>query len=82
MKRMIRILIVAVLVAIILVASVSPVLARPARFGKGLDTGTPCRVHSDIAQAQHGRGAQLLDDPEDDPDLPPRTGCWVVLPEG
>ena len=82
MKRVIKLLVVMALIAMILVASISPVLARPARFGKGLDTGTPCRVHSDIAQAQHGRGAQLLDDPEDDPDLPPRTGCWVVLPEG
>jgi hypothetical protein len=76
MERVIKLLVVMALIAVILVASISPALARPARFGKGLDTGTPCRVHLEIPQAQHGRGAQLLDDP----DPPQRTGCWVVLP--
>ena len=79
MKRTIKVLLVAVLVAVLLVASISPALARPARFGERLNTDRPCYVHSNIANAQHGRGVQIVDSPVEDPDIV-HTGCWVVLP--
>ena len=80
MKHTIKVLAVATLMAVILVASISPALARPRHFGHGLNTDKPCEVHSDTANTQHGRGAQFVDDPPDEPGLPPREGCWVVLP--
>jgi hypothetical protein len=75
-KRTIKVLMVALLVAVILATSITPALARPARFGKGLNTDRPCEVHSSIANAQQGRGARHINNP----DPPLRTGCWVVLP--
>jgi len=79
MKRVIKVLMVAVFVAVILVASISPALARTSHFGKQLNTDRPCDVHLDIANAQNGRGAQLLENPVEDPDIE-HTGCWLVLP--
>jgi hypothetical protein len=75
MKRVIKVLVVTALLAVILATNISPALARPAHFGNGLKTDSPC-VHASSADAQHGRGARLVDDP----DPPERTGCWVVLP--
>ena len=82
MKRMIRVLAVAVLVAVILVASMSPALAR-ARFGQNLgeDDHPSCKA---TKNAQNERGAHHVVAPRD-PDPPPgepgqKVGCWVVLP--
>jgi hypothetical protein len=72
MRRMIKILVVATLVAVILVASVSPALARVIRGGVLLQTTNPC---SATANAQNAPGSHLLDP------APGRApGCWVVLP--
>ena len=79
MKRMIKVSIVAILLAVLLVVSISPALARPARFGERLNTDRPCYVHSEIANSQNGRGAQIVDSPVEPPNIQ-RMGCWVVLP--
>jgi hypothetical protein len=81
MRRMIRILAVAVLMAVILVASISPALARP-RFGQNLGEDHPSCVATE--NAQNERGAHHVVAPRD-PDPPPgepeqKVGCWVVLP--
>jgi hypothetical protein len=81
-KRMIRILAVAVLMAVILVASLSPALARPRNFGQNL--GTDHRdeemVHpacDDTHRQPHNneRGAHHVENPPGQ-----NPGCWVVLP--
>lgn len=72
MKRMIRVLTIAVLVAVILVNCASPALAKVVRGGVLMQTTTPCEASS---VAQNDPGSQLLIDP---PGRPP--GCWVVLP--
>ncbi len=72
MKRVIKVLAVAAIAAMILVTSVSPVLARAVRGGVLMKTTTPCEVSS---VAQNDSGSQLQIDP------PGRVpGCWVVLP--
>ena len=72
MERMIKVLTVAVLVAVMLVVSVSPALAAKVRGGVLMQTRTPCYASS---VAQNGPGSHLLNDPPlRDP------GCWVVLP--
>ncbi len=71
MRRMIKALATATLVAMILVASISPALARPAHFGQRMPTDTPCTL-SDTAQ--NASGAHHVFDP------PGHTGCWLVLP--
>jgi hypothetical protein len=73
-KRMIRVLAVAVLVAVILVTSISPALAKKVAGGQLLPTDKPCE-----ATAKHHNdreaGAHLVIDP------PKRApGCWVELP--
>ena len=69
MKRMIKVLMVAVLMAVILAASVSPALAAKARGGVLLSTTQPC-----LANTQN---PNLVLDP------PGRTpGCWFLLPPG
>jgi hypothetical protein len=82
-KRMIRILAVAVLVAVILVASMAPALARPRHHGHrvGPDNHPSCEA---TKNAQNERGAHHVVDPRD-PNPPPgepeqKDGCWVVLP--
>lgn len=90
MKRMIRILAVAVLMAVILVASLSPALARPRNFGQNLGTDIPSEQHKghpacdDAHRQPHNeRGAHHVEfsdeNPPSQPDL--SNGCWVVLPE-
>jgi len=73
-KRMIRVLAVAVLVAMILVTSISPALARKVAGGQLLPTDKPCDA---TAKHQNDReaGAHLINDP---PNRAP--GCWVELP--
>jgi hypothetical protein len=75
-KRMFRVSAVAVLMAVILVASISPVLARPSHFGKRSSTDRPCEV----ANAQHGGGAHHEVAPFDPSAGIQREGCWLVLP--
>lgn len=72
MKRMIRILTVAVLVAIILVASVSPAMARRVPGGVLLPLERPCKQVENVpgAAAEH-----LVLNPEGR-----APGCWVLLP--
>ena len=72
MKRMIRVLAMVTLMAVILVVSVTPVLARPARFGQQMPTDRLCEIAA--ADAQNERGAHHVFNP------PGHTGCWLVLP--
>jgi hypothetical protein len=68
MKRMIKVLMVAVLMAVILVASISPAMARRSP-GVLLPTLQPC-----LANPQDER--LVLNPPGRAP------GCWVLLPTG
>jgi hypothetical protein len=71
MNRMIRTLMVAVLIAVILVASVSPAMARRGNFGHRMPTGEPC---DPAKTAQNEGGAHHELDPDG------HTGCWVIVP--
>ena len=64
---MIKVLAVAVLIAVILVASTSPVLARRAAGGHQMSTEKPC----DEATAERGAHFEERDTPEP---------CWLVFP--
>ncbi|MDQ3603164.1 MAG: hypothetical protein M3385_04825 [Actinomycetota bacterium] len=70
MKRMIKVLVVAALIAVILVASISPAMARRGNFGHRMPTDTPCNV----GKAENESGAHH--------DIGPggHEGCWVVVP--
>ena len=74
MRRMIKVLAVAALVATILVASTAPALARVVRGGVLLHTERPC--HATLV-AQNAPGSHLLLNPENR-----APGCWVELPPG
>jgi hypothetical protein len=69
MKRMIKVLMVAVLTAVILVASISPALAKRKAGGVLLSTNQPC-----IANTQNPN--LVLNPPGRAP------GCWFLLPPG
>ena len=69
MKRMIKVLMVTVLIAVILVASVSPALAKAVRGGVLLSTTQPC-----LANTQNPN--LVLNPPGRAP------GCWFLLPPG
>jgi len=71
MKRMIKILVVTALIAVILVASVSPAMARRGNFGHRIPTDRPCVA---TEKAQNEGGAHHEFNPEG------HTGCWVVVP--
>ena len=71
MRRMIKVLAVSALVAVMLVASISPALGRPAHFGQRMPTDVPCTLTD---TAQNDPGAHHVFDP------PGHTGCWLVLP--
>jgi hypothetical protein len=75
-----RILVVAVLMAVILVASLSPALARPRHFGQNLGEDHPSCVATE--NAQNERGAHHVEFTAENPPPPPdqNPGCWVVLP--
>jgi len=71
MKRTIRILTVAVLVAVILVASVSPAMALRRPGGVLLErTSMPCFV------PENAQGVDI----EHNPPERELLGCWVLLP--
>ena len=72
MKRVSRLLVIAVLMAVILVASVSPAMARRISGGILLPTPRPCH-----ATAHGPSGKHLVLNP---PGRAP--GCWVALPPG
>ena len=72
MKRMIKVLVMAILMAVILAASVSPAIAAKARGGVLLSTTQPCH-----AIAQDAPGEDLVLNP---PGRAP--GCWFLLPPG
>jgi hypothetical protein len=72
MKRMIKVLLVAVLMAVILVASISPAMARRVPGGVLLSTTQPC-----LATTQDVAGGRLVLNP---PGRAP--GCWFLLPPG
>jgi hypothetical protein len=69
MKRMIKVLLVAVLMAVILVASISPAMARRASGGVLLSSTQPC-----LANPQDPN--LVLNPPGRAP------GCWFLLPPG
>ena len=71
MKRVIKILLVMALMAVILVASISPALARAARGGVLLSP-QPCH-----AIAQDASGGSLVLNPTGR-----APGCWFLLPPG
>jgi hypothetical protein len=75
MRRTIKVLAVATLVATILVASISPALARKLGGGVLLSTRVPCYA---TENARNDAGTQLINDP------PKRMqeGCWAELPPG
>ncbi len=80
MRRMIKVLAVVALVAMILVVSISPSLARPSRFGQNLGTEHPSNAEQHPActatkNAQNEGGAHHVVNPPGHQD-----GCWVVLP--
>ena len=72
MKRVIKVLLVMALVAMMLVASISPAMAAKARGGVLLPTTQPC-----LTGTQDAPGGRLVLDP---PGRAP--GCWVLLPSG
>jgi hypothetical protein len=72
MKRMIKVLLVAVLMAVILVASISPALAAQKVGGVLLSSPQPCHAIANDTPGEH-----LVLNP------PGRTpGCWFLLPPG
>jgi hypothetical protein len=75
MRRMIKVLAVAALMAMILAASISPASALKARGGVLLPVRVPCYA---TANAQNHNGAHLINDPPDRI----QKGCWAELPPG
>jgi hypothetical protein len=70
MKRMIKVLLVAVLMAVILVATISPAMALRRPGGVLLEqTTAPCEA------PENAQGASIELDPPDRAE-----GCWVLLP--
>ncbi len=73
MKRMIKILMVALLMVVILVASISPAMARRISGGVLLPTTQPC--YAIIQNGQETPREHLVLNPEGR-----AAGCWVLLP--
>ena len=73
--RLIKPFAVTLLVAVMLVASISPALARPARGGVLLPMRVPCFA---TANAHNDTGTHLVNDPPDRI----QEGCWAELPPG
>jgi hypothetical protein len=74
-KRIIRVLAVAVLMAVILVTSISPALARKVAGGQLLSTEKPCEQS---AKHQNDRpGVEFRTFGKEDGRAP---GCWALLP--
>ena len=73
MKRIVKVLTVAALVAMILVSSMSPAMARRAHGGQPMPTDKPCTA---TANAQNEDGSHFELRPESEIAL-----CWKVFPE-
>jgi hypothetical protein len=74
MKRMMKVLMVTLLMAVILVASISPAMARRHPGGVLLSSPQPCHA---VANTQDASGGSLVLNP---PGRAP--GCWFLLPPG
>ena len=81
MIRTIKVLAVAAIVAVMVVASVSPALAAKVRGGVLLQTTTPCEKGAG-SHARNDPGTHLQEFPEDPEGNPEgrAPGCWVLLP--
>ena len=77
MKRMIRVLAVAVLVAMILVASVSPALAKRVAGGQLLPTEKPCDANANPQNDRPGVEFKSFEPGNPEGRAP---GCWALLP--
>ena len=73
MRRTIKILAVAAIAAVMLVASVSPAMAAKVRGGVLLQTTTPCDASSEAGNVS---GSHL----QENPGGGRVPGCWVLLP--
>jgi hypothetical protein len=73
-RRMIKVLTVAILVAVILVATISPAMAVRVRGGVLLPTAKPC--DPTLGSQSVSESPFALDPPGRAP------GCWVELPSG
>ena len=73
MKRIVKVLTVAVLVAMILVASISPAVAKRTAGGQQLSTEKPCKATRNAQNDHHGADLRL--DPKGR-----AKGCWALLP--
>jgi hypothetical protein len=72
MKRVLRVLVVAILMAVVLVASVSPAMALRRPGGVLLErTGAPCSAPENA----QGVDIRFTGPPERE-----LSGCWVLLP--
>jgi hypothetical protein len=71
-KRMIKVLAVAALMAVILVASVSPAMARRASGGHPMPTTVPCDA---TEKTKNEPGAHFEERPQSQVAL-----CWLVFP--
>jgi hypothetical protein len=74
MKRMIKVLMVAVLMAVILLASISPAMAVRRAGGVLLSSPQPCHA---VANTQDASGGRLVLNPAGR-----APGCWFLLPPG
>jgi hypothetical protein len=75
-RRTIKFLVVAAIVAVMLVTSVSPALAAKVRGGVLLQTTTPCDASSE-ARNVSGSHHEVFEEGNPEGRAP---GCWVVLP--
>ena len=75
MRCLIKVLMVAALAAIILVASISPALAKRAAGGHPMPTTKVCDVHLDTTNVQNEPGAYFEERPQSQIAL-----CWLVFP--
>ena len=76
MRRTIKVLAVAALVATMLMASISPALATKARGGVLLQTTTPCVASSEASNVS-GSHLEVFEEGNPEGRAP---GCWVLLP--
>jgi hypothetical protein len=76
-KRMIRVLAVAALVAMILVTSISPALAKKVAGGQLLSTDKPCDVTANSQNDRPGVDFEFFEPGNPEGRAP---GCWALLP--
>ena len=79
MKRMVKVLVVAALVAMILVASISPAMARKVGGGVLLSTDKPCNAKAHPRYAHPGVHFVFFEPGNREGRAP---GCWALLPPG